>query len=841
MSLLTLGLLHENLAIFGLLGDVPQYQTISLEIKNWVSASDKVHPLTGVHSDEGTSGWIWNRRLLPAATLDSSRFLTYVGGHEDGLFDGTSLKDWQSGVVDGIEYESIVHMRLHDALTWTPRYTTGSFSVYWDKRSLYSDYSFSENVSWLENSRHKMTLRDDAVYNSITAQLFKRLPTFEIVTIRESTMVDAFTAIIANGARATLSSGYDIDWTQVETRKREMLVADGVLYFNQDMSIQVGADYVDSSDLIESWQSMGAGLMSGRSLFCQYFPFYAGSVELVSVDSSGDVTVWTEKTNLNFSQSTDNHFAANYDLGVITTGGYQALDLVLAVALDELDTEVQVIISDDMDSYPDQGIIVVEGEKIYYLAKTRKAFIDCIRGYDSTTAADHAKGVLVLDVQHGAATTNNWYVRYTAVPRVEYEVSEYDLRTANYSKWLDVRALANVKTNNIVQIVSADSNLASIKLTTDSQLLGGNLYGPIYYGTDTSKLTATGYDDAGNPVEDLDLSIFIKSGVGQLNGSLSTYTAMSNSLGQTYAFYNAPYSTDDTVMEVTKTEHVGSDTHLTVNFTAAVVPSEVWVFQILKHDPVLGTAGDSVVAFAAGVASEPNGLGYVDVYMSMTEDYNGGTILLEDATGVRHNLPIRWAEQQYASVTLEPYVRLFLDITAASAWIVGTAKAWLFQSTAVEWNTSKKRGARVILYEYSSAARHPITGVAGAYTPVRPTSVSGNVLVFANRLLPIPDPADRETNLGAYVVIAPTEVRCSAYGRDPFSGHIITSNDIRLRLRLPNTLTGVDESGALPIPYGWTLITEEFNIGAGLDGANFLTVNPAATGINQFSITGVIP
>jgi len=369
--------------------------------------------------------------------------------------------------------------------------------------------------------------------------------------------------------------------------------------------------------------------------------------------------------------------------------------------------------------------------------------------------------------------------------------------------------------------------------------LGGNLYGPVYYGTDTSKLTATAYDAAGNPVEDIELTTYIKSGVGALNGSLSSFSADSNSLGQTNCFYNAPYSTDDTSLEVTSTTHVGADTHMTVNFTTPVQPNECWVFQILKHDPVLGTAGDYVEAFDAGSASEPNGFGFVDVWMVFTEDYNGGTLLLEDKDGVRHSLPIRWAEQQYDGNN-EPYVRLFLEQSALASWIDGTEKAWLFQGEAVEWNTSLRRGARVILYEWSNEAQHPITMVAGAYMPVRPDSVQGNTLVFNNRLLPIPDPDDRENNLGAYIVIAPSEVRCSAYGRDPFSGNLITSNDVRLRLRLPNTLTGVDESGALPIPYGWTLITEEFNIGAGLDGANFVTINPAASGINQFSITGVI-
>lgn len=812
------------------------YGQAVLEIINYVSSTDKTHPLTGVYSQEqDIAGWQWSRRRLENAHSDFSRYLSYVGGHEIGLLDGLALGDWQSGVVEGIEYNDMQQMPLGNSLTWTPRYSTGAFSVYWDNRTLYSDYSFSENADALVDDRTTMELRDDCVHQSITAQMFKRTDTFEIVTVVDASLVTAFTGVIDTGARVEIDEGVPVDWALVETRKHEMLVDDTTLYFNQDFSFMVGAT---GSAYNEGWQSMGPGLLTGRDLYLKYFPLASGSVQLVSVDSAATETTWTEVDNLNFSGPTDYHFSVNHDLGVVTTGGYQAPDLVLAAALTAVETEVQVVVSDDMDSYPDQGVIQIGTELIQYLGKTRSAFIDCVRAYDGTTAAAATLGDIVMDQQHGAGTKDNWYCAYTAVPRVEYEITDHKLRTANYSTWLDVRALTNVKANNIVQLVSQDDNLASIELTTDSPALGGNLYGPVYYGTDTSKLTATGYDSAGNPVEDIPLTIYIKDGVGSLNGSLSSYTSNSNSLGESYAFYNAPYSTDTTTMEVSKTEHDGADTHMTVDINTTVQPSEVWVFQVLKHDPVLGTVGNAATAFEAGTASEPNGLGYIDVWLAFTEDYNGGTLLLEDASGVRRSIPVRWAEQQYDS-NLEPYVRFFLDESADPAWIVGTASCWLFQEEAVSWDTALMRGAKVILYEWTAGATHPITGLAGAYMPVRPDAVQGNVLVFTGRNLAIPDPDDQSNNLGAYIVIAPSEVRCSAYGRDPFSGNLITSNDIRLSLRLPNTLIGVDESGALPIPYGWTLVTEEFNIGAGLDGANFLTVNPAATGINQFSVTGV--
>ena len=817
------------------------YQEIVLEIENFVSASDKEAPLTGVRSD-AIDGWLWNRRTIQSAVSNQTRYMTYVGGHEDGLLDGTKLEHWQSGVLDRIDYQGITHMRVGDDLTWTPRYTTGSFSVYWDDRNLYSDYSYSESAEWEIDGRTALRLREDAVYNSINAALYKRLDTYEIASIREALLVETFTGVFSGGARVSVDSGVPGDWSQVETRKREMVVEDGVLYFNQDMSIQVGAEYGEAADILESWEYQYDGLRDGRPLFLKYFPLARGSVELVSIDSGNNVTVWTERPTLNFSGPADKHFSVNYDLGTIQTGGYKAPDLVLALASEAHDVEIDVVVSDNLDSYPDQGVIVIGTEEIYYLGKTKSAFVDCVRGFNGTTAQDHPKGSTVEDRQHGQHSTDAWYVRYKAVPRVDYEVTDYDLRTANYSTWLDVRPIKNTKTNNIVQIVSQDTNLAEIVLTTDSPLIGANLFGPVFYGTDVSKLTATAYDAAGNPVEDIDLTIYIKDGVGVLNGSLGSYTAQSNTAGQVSCFYSAPYDNDDAIMEVTKTEHVGADTHMSVNFTTTVVPSEVWVFQILKHDPVLGTVGNSAEVSALGSAVEPNGLGYADVYMDHTDDYDGGTMLLEDAAGVRRTLNIRWSELRYDG-SGEPFVRYFLEELPSASWMAlspATQPCWLFQEEAVTWDSALRRGARVILYEWTTNAKHPITGQAGAFMPVRPTAVQDNVLVFEGRNLPIPDPDDDTTNLGAYVVIAPSEVRCSAYGRDPYTGRLITSNDLRLRLQLPNTLTGVDSSGALPIPYGWTFITEEFNIGAGLDGANFITINPAATGINQFSLRGVI-
>ena len=818
-----------------------EYKSVSLEIVNYSEPTDKHVPLTGVWSvDDEIDGWSWDRRAMQSNGVLTTRYNTYVGGHKVGLLDGTKLSHWQSGVLTGIDFEDFAKYPAFDSLTWTPRYTTGAFSIYWDDRPLYSDWSFSANADLLPGqSQNKITLRDDALYESITAAIYKRVERNEILAVKKFAMVDSFTGVLDGQARVSPGSLPNVDWSKVESRKNEMSIHDGQLYFNGNHTISVGVDEADRDSVEGAWENKGKGLNQGRSLFLDYFPVNAGSVRLVSVSSSGVVTEWTEKDSLAFSQASDRHFSVDYDLGVIETGGYKAPDLVLASTLEAGDTEIEIIPTRDIDSYPSQGILNIDGELILYASRSHTTFFDCIRAYNGTEARDHLGFSRVADVTHGLGTTDSWFAGYEAVPRVDYEVTSYALRSAAYTGWISVKSLSHVKSNKVLQIVSRNENLASIELTSDRPAIGGNLYGPVYYGSDTAKLTATGYASDGTPVEAVPLTIYIKSGAGQLNGSLSSYTANSNTQGQVSCAYNVPLGQDDVDQEVIKTEHVDGDTHMTLALGPNVTPEDCWVFQILKHDPILGTVGNKATAFAGGAIGAPYGLGYIDVWVRHTEDYSGGILRLQDASGVMRTFNINSA---LASVdgSLEPFTRFYTAEAVTASWVTSSSPVWLLQPDSTEWIEAKARGSRVILYEWSTDAQHPITGDVGAYTPVRPDEIRGNKLIFNDRRLAIPDKYDDDNNLGAYVVVAPAQVRFGAFGRDPFSGRLIRSNDLRFKLILPNSLTGVDDTGALPIPYGWTFVTEEFNIGAGIGGANFITVNPAATGVHQFSITGVI-
>jgi hypothetical protein len=58
----------------------------------------------------------------------------------------------------------------------------------------------------------------------------------------------------------------------------------------------------------------------------------------------------------------------------------------LATAITDSDTILPLV---DSSSYPNEGVITIDSEKIFYTNKTSNSLIDCVRGYDGTTAASH--------------------------------------------------------------------------------------------------------------------------------------------------------------------------------------------------------------------------------------------------------------------------------------------------------------------------------------------------------------------------------------------------------------------------------------------------------------------
>ena len=787
---------------------------VTLPIVSEVTRTSKTQPVIGVES--GQDGFAFDFKRLVSDVFDSTAYLETLGEHLSGLLDGTAETDWVSGVVSGMKFNTWINTSVIKSLSSTPVYESGDFTIHWDLRHLFSDYSVTTRASVgnKQDGRFVISLDDEARTDSIDVRVFKRTETAKKYTLRKAQAVES--------------------WSD-DTYVSEFMV-DGDLYVDESCSQKIGFSTTDTSAILNGWERHVV-YSAGQAVFTNCFPVDPETLVVKVLRSNGDWDDLTQVDNLNFSRSSDLHYSLNADTGALITGGYSAPDLRLRIAVDEDDTIVDVFETQDLASYPPQGIITIGTEEILYLEKTSTGFGQCLRGYNSTAATSHSKGDLIEDIVHGASAIGTMYMAYTAVPRIEYEVTGHKLRSANAYAWLKLEPTIHLDGMKIVQLSSTELNLARIVLTTDRPLIGGNLYGPVLYGTDLALLTATAYDFADNPVPGILLTIEKLSGPGFVGDQQTSDSGISNSRGQFNTYFNAPYDQNGAFLEVLETTHVGGNTHMRVaNLAPGVTLENVAVFQVLKHDNILGTVGDTAVATASGLASAPYGAGWVKVKIPVDEEYVGGTLIWIDDSSVRRSATITRVFEDESGAS--PVAQIFID-EEPPVDTFSNGKAYLIPEAATTWNPLALNGVNVVLYEWRDDWEHPITGDAGAWAPLIPDSVSGDTFVFNDRLLPIPDPFDDSNSLGAYRIVAPAQSKFQAYGTDPFSGRLIVSNKIRLQLELPSYLQGVDRSGALPIPRGFTFVTDDYNVGAGLGGTNFLTINPSATGVAQFSFNGV--
>ena len=848
---------------------------VTLAIENVVSCVYDTVPLTGVYSpDYSIDGWIWDRRILPDHSDIKTMYNTYLGGHRYGLKEGVIQDYWQSGTVNGLELLKIVNCRDRDRLTWTPKVQAGTYAVFWELMKLFSDYSFTTKMDplLLEDELMYFDLREDCFSDTVSVCIFTRDTSLIKRPYISFDYVEEFTGKIDESTTpstrmSTVGEDGLVIRENIAERKYEFTIDDNNrLWLNGNHLIRVGnhTETLSQEILDEHYQSCGQANSSGRLCFSNYFPLASGETEVIIVNPDDSFQVLEEAKTLNFSESTDPHYSVDEDLGIITIGGYSAQDLLLSADVDEDDTEIPFFLDGiKSDGYPRQGIITIGSEKILYYNKGFSSFYDCVRGYDGTIPEKHSAYSVISDIQHGMSFSDSSqiYIRYTAIPRVQYEVTDHTERSGNNADYLNIKPVKNSVSNKIIQISSVEKHVDSIVLETSSELIGGNLHGPVYYGTDFSELCATVYDSVGNVVEDVETTIVLSPAtVGTLNGTSSTYTALTNSAGQICAIYNAPYDWSSVSTRIKSVTHSGSDTIMTFEERPPGVSTEdVTVFQVLKHDPITGTVGNKVACDPDSgeiAASFRDGSslgfcafeveGYFDDGVSQYEDGFVDLLVTYDGATIKYRRQIaEIIEQHDTDSTTAPYgessltgLKIVLTETIPHMDEPGALSyAWLYEKHCAEWNGTFLDGAHVVLYEWREDILNPNDMSLGAYYPLRPDEVQPTSMTFKDRTLTIPQPYEQDFNLGGYVAVIPDMVEFYAYAKDRVSGRIIVSNTIRIRLDLPAYLNGVDKSNpALPVPYGARFVTEDFNVGTGVGGANFLTINPRASGVNSYSL-----
>lgn len=781
---------------------------IELNINNVVYEKNESTTLYGSVNEENNKAQ-YDRSLL--VSKNPIYDLAYTSKVVYGLFDGFI----QSDLANSLSNENQTFLLEKDGAISVDK---NSFFFKDKEYQLYSDNSFAQTMSL--DSLWQATLNEKALLDTLSVGYYKRDKENYIYCYEQYSYIETFSVLDSEAF-----SFEEMNTEVLNQRLMEYTIYNSTVYLNQNKTKQLGFD--KDVDFVEIFPE------AGSSVVLEYCNVYDVQVYYKNDDE------YLNSYN-NFLSIDENSFGFVVDksLGIVSFTGGEDLQAFLKEGINNVATSISLIV-DDFDQWPDQGIVKINDEYILYLEKSSSSLERCIRGSNASLPLSHSSNSIVTMIR-GSFKSGQYFVSYKVAPQIEYEVTDCQLRKANAFEWLNVSPMNNVQANKILQLSTETKNIANIVLEIDRNYIGSDLYGPIYFGNDVSRLKATAYSYAGNPVDDIEITLEKVIGPGGLeDGNASIIVRQTNSEGEIYGHYYAPYEESAILFKVNSIDYDDTGTMVVLDeLPYGILANEISLYQILKHDPCTGTVGKRIESFAGGSAIEPYGSGYFDIYMQYNEDYNNGVMqVLYD--NIKYTFKI--SKVYLMHPPNEPrWVRVYVN--NHYSWmdsIIEPVDCWLYQEKSLVWDSASLNGVHVLLYEWSERYTHPITNIVGAYGPVLPDRISEKTLYFDDKYLPSPDPDDDRINLGGYAIVAPSEVKFKAYAKDPMTGRIINSNEIRAKVILPSSLKGVSE-GALPIPHGFQLVSESFNEGAGLGGSNFLTINKNSVNTNSINIFGEI-
>lgn len=761
-----------------------EYEESSLSIQLDIYETTKTLPVVGVENN--LDGIKWDISILPSLFLDKSRHNNYLNVLDCSEKEGSKLSDFKSGKVTNLEVININN--------YYPVVSTGTFSAFHELKNLYSDYSISETIdpsNLNEDNYVYCDLNQDFIEDTITIKKYKLLEDKFYQSVISYRKVDDFDSI--NDYQFKIENNRVILNTSPRAKHGKNVYP---VNFNNVRNYCVKA---------------GNGNGTAKDFFLSYAPISSEMIVAYVLYANGTIERWYIVDNLDSSLRTDTHLTVNSDLGVISCGGTIWDNLVLLNTISESDTELTFYTIQDIENYPQNGILNINNEQIKFTGRTYNTFLNCERGYNSTVAATH-EAYSVIEIEPNGFAISEFaelYLSYQSTAKLEYEITDTDYRTTNIS----VKPSENIESSQILEIIPKVIDLDRLILSAEEDVIFGNKYGPISFGTDTVRCEVQALNSFDNSVPNIKVTLeILNDEIGLINGDATSAIQITDNNGKCYYYYNAPVDISDYAQKYSKISVSGGST--TFNFSnldTATEIEEISLFQILKHDPCFGTNGIKTnISSYSEDTTFSDSAGYIVVDQYIEDIYKNGTVYIVDNSNYIYT----------RRVTHIVGNKIYLSLSVNSSLL---NYCYILSENDLVWDAARLNGVYVVLYNWNSQAEHPVTGVSGAYSPITPDSISGTEITY-NLSLPEPEPLNIDSNLGGYMLVAPITVYLRAKATDPYSGNIIYSNTISFKVVLPDYLTGVDNTN-LPIPKGFNFIVDENNIGNGLGGSNFISIN----------------
>jgi hypothetical protein len=558
--------------------------SVDINLRLNVYSKEKYFPLTGTFSiEEGVSGFITNRTKPLNPELNRNDIKTNIGGFKYNLIEGTLKNQWDGGVISGCEYVEC----LTEKNKWTPILNTGDYTVYEGNKHFFSDNSVSEII---ENE--EITL-DQTGVSTIQIAYYKRDNEFNNIPFIKYEFVDG---------DFTKSKQYQIEDLENQTK----IILSDLNEINIDLLESI--ENKSYEDLLKYSENKGKSVKdSSRTIYTNYFPVKPDSLKLYSysnIDEQIDEWELVEDIfNLDQIDSENNLrkcFDIDYSKGIIRTSGY-SIDKKYFV-LSYSDSNRSFYLSDINNNWPKRGSFSFynKNNNSFVAKATYEGRYENILQQIKVTLNPHNFSLnqlkqncyVKLNNTGYQAIENNgnqefeFFITYSALPLLEYEVLNDQTKLVRKDKTLNLKPIYLNRNNGIIQISPSEKHVSYIKLVCDKERISKDFYGPLLFGIDQTRLTATCYNSSNQAVEGIQVEFknIINDPYIYFEGlSKLPITKISNRFGDAFVNANVPY--DESLMMVISKETSGKS----ILFNQPEILrnlQDITIFQTLRYNGI---------------------------------------------------------------------------------------------------------------------------------------------------------------------------------------------------------------------------------------------------------------
>lgn len=780
---------QENLISKGLGGSITSpeennpCEEIEINLEAIINTEENFYPLTGEYA--GTQGWVWNKTLPQNFDSRYGRIENSVGGYEYNLEEGSIEKDWQGAVLAGMRLKEI-KIKLEGASreSWVPEIEKGSYSILNFENSLLSKSQICKVLK-----SNEITLEEETLENSVKVTLFKRdnlynnLPFFKYVN------------------------------TSLGLEDLSFSVDENLVSVNQLKTIFIGSERTDKYSVECHYENKGFGNEGREIVYSTYFPIT--DVKVITIDSEEVIKEWTKVDSFKNKSSTFKVFKVDEESGKII---FPKKITEKSFYLKE-DLGKELVFFEPLEEIKEEGKLKLGATEYSYRSKSKYK----VTLSETERVASLEEGVAFQAVQEGAHLNESTvYISYLAVPRVDYEVQEN-----SFTNNINLKPYSTINSNGILQLSVDEKNIKKIILSSDKPKILGNIFGEVFIGTDSSRLTAEVINGNGRAVEEIPVEFYVSE--GRFGNGAKKSIDSTNLEGKSFAFYAHDYE-EESVGLIVNPRQINSESYFEIdNLSPGLTAEDIVLFQVLKTDPVKGSLGYKVDIRSFELNDKSIKVTIVDDYILNSEEYKSmyepnytiGNVVNESLPlSIKYNygLAILYFDNGRVSARTtiknieENTIQLDTGNLSGEYYLYGEPSAIrIFKRGELEFSleeavaTNKSFDRLIYSYDFDEEI----------YRKLKPTHIEGN-RIYYDKVLPSGS-RDENNILAGYKIFYPKLVDVYAEAINPATGQRLRSNLIKLKVSLPSYLSSSN---------GFKFLENNDEEGSGLGGTNFLSINP---------------